>query len=616
MSRLARSVPGYTAFGSLEPGTVATDIVLNRYQIGAGTVSQAHIAAGSITTEKIQVGGLSGTAIADGQITTEHIAVTSITGDRIAFHTITGDNIVAGTITADLITVTSLSALSANLGSVTAGNIWVGSGGIVVSSEAGGATPDTGIIIEDSVLTLRDGGTDIFELNGASGTFTIRTAASGVRTELVGTGVTIYDAADVARVTLLSAEGLGIRNDSIYEPGEVERISFKAPEWILYTDDIDSVAGWSESGCDVFVDQANDSDGDPTLDKLCANDATSWHYVYEALTGTADATTYRVEAELKAAERTKAALVVRSRDGTLRGVRVDLSAGEIHDYWNDLPPSVSASIEDMGSGVYKVVWVDTLDSGATAPRANIFALSDTYAASYAGGGHTPVVVTDPGIYAGRVRMTTYEAAETARIYGVNDCSAIGEVYGTVIEAFPLSGDAAMVMLKAGDAQMILTDEGDAIGGLASGPYLDVAVATMVVTGDVVAANLSSEAVDFKDELITTLACSGAMTIGMFTNYFAYYWFVGKFMFYHVGATFTLGGTAATDILFDLPDGYKFAYNYHCASAIYYDGSVTSPAYAICSDADTIIVRKSPVANWTLGAGCKLEVQGWFEWAAE
>lgn len=111
--------------------------------IAAGAVTAFQIAANSITADKIQAGAVDTAAIANAAITasllannavtssaianaavgTSEIADASIVASKIVAGTITGDRIAANTITADRLSVANLAAISANLGTITAGLI-------------------------------------------------------------------------------------------------------------------------------------------------------------------------------------------------------------------------------------------------------------------------------------------------------------------------------------------------------------------------------------------------------------------------------------------------------------------------------------------------------------
>lgn len=92
-------------------------------KITADTITAAEIAAGAITTTELAANSVTSEKIVAGTIEASDIKAGTVTATQIAAGTITGSNIAAGTIAASNIAVTELSALSANLGTITAGTI-------------------------------------------------------------------------------------------------------------------------------------------------------------------------------------------------------------------------------------------------------------------------------------------------------------------------------------------------------------------------------------------------------------------------------------------------------------------------------------------------------------
>jgi hypothetical protein len=92
-------------------------------QIAANSVQAGDIAANAVTAGTIAAGAVSTTELAAGAITSAKIAAGTIVSSNIAALTITGANIAAGTISVDKLNVNQLSAITANLGTVTAGSI-------------------------------------------------------------------------------------------------------------------------------------------------------------------------------------------------------------------------------------------------------------------------------------------------------------------------------------------------------------------------------------------------------------------------------------------------------------------------------------------------------------
>ena len=87
------------------------------------SITETSIRNNSITGIKIADATISGSKIINGTITGTQIANTTISGSKIINSTITGSKISSGTITADKLSVASLSAISADLGTITAGTI-------------------------------------------------------------------------------------------------------------------------------------------------------------------------------------------------------------------------------------------------------------------------------------------------------------------------------------------------------------------------------------------------------------------------------------------------------------------------------------------------------------
>jgi hypothetical protein len=122
-------------------------------------------------------------------------------------------------------------------GYLNAGTIYVGSGGVTISSAAEGATPSTGLFLSSSRMTLYKSSVATVDLDGTTGVLTatefvltpsatskFRTAASGARVEMDSTGINVYDTSAVR--TLLTTNGLEVRNANGETPGAPEKISF------------------------------------------------------------------------------------------------------------------------------------------------------------------------------------------------------------------------------------------------------------------------------------------------------------------------------------------------------------------------------------------------------
>jgi len=110
-------------------------------------------------------------------------------------------------------------------GALKAGTIFVGTGGVIISSSADGGTPTTGVIISASQIILKNAGVDTVMLDGTTGAFTLQSAASGARVELTGAnGLGVYDASGERVRVNTSGVKITATNDT---PGVAERLNFE-----------------------------------------------------------------------------------------------------------------------------------------------------------------------------------------------------------------------------------------------------------------------------------------------------------------------------------------------------------------------------------------------------
>jgi hypothetical protein len=127
----------YQIFG----GIGGTHPTVSGSNIVADSITGNEIAANTITAGEIEAGTITATEIAAEAITASEISAGSITGAAIAANSISGTHITAGEITSDKLTVSQLSAITADMGSLTAGDVTLDTSGYV----RGGQTAyDTG----------------------------------------------------------------------------------------------------------------------------------------------------------------------------------------------------------------------------------------------------------------------------------------------------------------------------------------------------------------------------------------------------------------------------------------------------------------------------------------
>jgi len=185
------------------------------------------IDGGSITTGTVNAARLNitGTSIfSNGNTLAENINAGTTTID--------GDSITTGTITADKLSVTSLSAISANIGSITAGDLNIGSGTFVVTS--GGALTATSATITGAVTAtsgslsgLSVSGTltmgAIGEITDAGSNFTIDangiSAAAGTSSPSGGTDPKVINAGNMLMYGFTSTAGGSHSENYLYGDG-------------------------------------------------------------------------------------------------------------------------------------------------------------------------------------------------------------------------------------------------------------------------------------------------------------------------------------------------------------------------------------------------------------
>jgi hypothetical protein len=91
--------------------------------IAANSISSSALQSNSVIAGKISAGAISATALQTNIISTVHLESNSITSDKIKSGAIIADKIEVGAVTAAKISVSQLSALTADLGTVTAGTV-------------------------------------------------------------------------------------------------------------------------------------------------------------------------------------------------------------------------------------------------------------------------------------------------------------------------------------------------------------------------------------------------------------------------------------------------------------------------------------------------------------
>lgn len=218
--------PGAITTGDIQAGAIDASLIqagaiqavalaanaVTAGKIAAGAVVAGNLAAGAVQAGQIVAGAISTTDLAAGAVTAQKIAGGTITATQIATDTITAGNIAAGAITSSELAT----------GAVTAGKITAGS---IVSTDiqAGQITSTllaTNTAMSDVILVRLQNATNI-NTTGLSavtanlGTMTagtvtgatVQTAASGARVVMNSGGITAYNAGGTAILNYATSTG-------------------------------------------------------------------------------------------------------------------------------------------------------------------------------------------------------------------------------------------------------------------------------------------------------------------------------------------------------------------------------------------------------------------------
>jgi hypothetical protein len=176
---IAGAAIGTAQVGVLTAGNIGANTI-DASKIAANTITAGQIASNTITAGQIAANTITAGQIAANTITAGQIAANTITASQIASNTITATQIAANSITADRLSVSNLSAISANLGTVTAGSI-SGTSLSVGSSPAVSGTSMTGagaIINTSGTFALGNSSTNI-SYNGSQMSLNGNVVATG-----------------------------------------------------------------------------------------------------------------------------------------------------------------------------------------------------------------------------------------------------------------------------------------------------------------------------------------------------------------------------------------------------------------------------------------------------
>lgn len=144
---------GTTYWTSVVPTTDLTGQITTT-QITDSAVTTAKINAGAITAAKITAGTITSNELAANSVIAGKIAAGAISATEIAANAVTATQIAAGAVTATKISVANLGAISANIGTITAGTI----SGVSITSTTGAIA---GFTLGSSTMSAGSGSTSI-----------------------------------------------------------------------------------------------------------------------------------------------------------------------------------------------------------------------------------------------------------------------------------------------------------------------------------------------------------------------------------------------------------------------------------------------------------------------
>ena len=176
--------------GTGAAGTVTDSVIISGTTDWTQVEAVADITTAGILNLYIQL-GYSGTAT--GTAYFGNISINPSVGTT---------TITPGAITANRISVANLAAISADMGSLTAGTI---TGGTVRTSASGARVE----INASGLDSYNSSGVSLFNLNGTTGFATFKTANTGARVELGSTGLKGYDSSGTVVTSIDNSTGLG-----------------------------------------------------------------------------------------------------------------------------------------------------------------------------------------------------------------------------------------------------------------------------------------------------------------------------------------------------------------------------------------------------------------------
>jgi hypothetical protein len=205
---------------------------------------------------------------------------------------------------------------------------------------------------------------------------------------------------------------------------------------LLRSEEFDN-ATWIKSNSTVTANATTSPDGTVDAEKLVENTANAQHFVLQIPSATAS-TAYTFTVYLKAAERTRAALID-SGGSSATGV-FDLSSGAVVSTSN-----CTASVSNSGNGWYRCSITFTSAVGQTGVNARVFLVNTGTNTTYTGDGTSGVFLYGAQLEAGAfatsyiptVASQVTRSADVAAMTGTNYSSWYNTAEGTLFAEFTL-----------------------------------------------------------------------------------------------------------------------------------------------------------------------------------
>jgi hypothetical protein len=218
---------------------------------------------------------------------------------------------------------------------------------------------------------------------------------------------------------------------------------------LTYSEQFDN-ASWIKINSTVTANAATSPDGTANAEKLVENTANAQHFVLQIPSATAS-TAYTFTVYLKAAERTRAALID-SGGSSATGV-FDLSSGAVVSTSN-----CTASVSSSGNGWYRCSITFTSAVGQTGVNARVFLVNTGTNTTYTGDGTSGIFVYGAQLEAGAfatsyiptVASQVTRSADVATMTGTNFSSWYNQSEGTfVADASSTASSARSLTASAG-----------------------------------------------------------------------------------------------------------------------------------------------------------------------